>query len=62
MKSKIYVVYDSKSESYGMPLFYDCRANALRSLQEAVNESGNDKNQIAKYPSDFTFFEIGDIS
>jgi hypothetical protein len=60
MKHKIYNVYDSKSEAWGMPLFYDCRANALRSLSEAVNK--NDDNQISKYPTDFSFFEIGEYS
>jgi len=59
MKSKIYNVYDSKAETWGMPLFYDCRANAIRSLGEAVNKNTED-NQIAKYPADFTFFEIGE--
>lgn len=59
MKHKIFNVYDSKSESWGTPLFFDCRANALRSLGEAVNKISDD-NQIAKYPADFTFFEIGE--
>ncbi|WNK14901.1 MAG: nonstructural protein [Microvirus sp.] len=59
---KIYTVYDSKSESWGQPLFFDCRANALRSLAECVNATEDQKNSIAKYPSDFTFFEIGEYS
>ncbi|QXP08580.1 MAG: nonstructural protein [Arizlama microvirus] len=57
---KLYLVYDSKSESWGRLLQYDCRANALRSLGEAVNDKSDNNNQIAKYPSDFTFFEIGE--
>lgn len=44
-----------------MPLFYDCRGNALRSLQECVN-SVDEKSQIAKYPADFSFFEIGEYN
>lgn len=59
MKNKIYNVYDSKAETWGMPLFFDCRANALRSFGEAVNNISDD-NQISKYASDFTFFEIGE--
>jgi len=62
MKHKIYNVYDSKSEAWGMPLFYDCRANALRSLTECVNATSDEKNQIAKYPADFTMFEIGEYN
>lgn len=57
---KIYNVYDAKAESWGKPLFYDCRANALRALGECVNDTTIDKNQIAKYPADFTFFEVGE--
>ncbi|QXP08426.1 MAG: nonstructural protein [Arizlama microvirus] len=57
---KIYNVYDSKAEAWGQPLFYDCRANALRSLGECVNATSDQQNQIAKYPSDFTFFEVGE--
>lgn len=60
MSLKVYLVYDAKSESYGTPMFFDCRANALRALQEAVNETGNRENQLAKYPADFTFFEVGE--
>ena len=59
MKQKIFNVYDSKAEAWGSPLFFDCRANALRSLGEAVNKISDD-NQISKYPSDFTFFEVGE--
>jgi len=59
MKHKIYNVYDSKADTWGMPLFFDCRANALRSLGEAVNKIADD-NQLSKYPADFTFFEIGE--
>nr|QJB19212.1 MAG: nonstructural protein [Microvirus sp.] len=43
-----------------MPLFYDCRATALRKLQECVNEKNNEQNDISKYPADFTFFEVGE--
>ena len=44
-----------------MPQFYDCRANALRSLGEAVNKPSDD-NQLAKYPGDFSFFEVGEYN
>lgn len=56
---KIYSVYDVKGEMWGMPLFYDCRANALRSFTKAVNQKEGD-NQIAEFPGDFSFFEIGE--
>lgn len=59
-KLKVFSVYDCKTEVYGMPLLYDCRATALRKLQECVNDTNNKENDIAKYPADFTFFEIGE--
>lgn len=61
MKLKIYLVYDSKAECYGNPMFFENRANALRSWQEAANDKRDERNQIARYPGDFTFFEIGEF-
>lgn len=59
MKHKIFAVYDSKTEAWGMPLFFDCRANAIRSMENAVNDPRSE-NQICQYPADFTLFEIGE--
>lgn len=57
MKLKVYCVYDSKGENFGQPFFFDCRANALRSFQEAAADG---QSQICKFPADFTLFEIGE--
>lgn len=57
MKLKVYCVYDSKGENFGKPAFYDNRAEALRSWQEAIADA---QCPYSKYPNDFTLFEIGE--
>lgn len=59
MKLKLFVVYDSKTESYGVPFFRDFTANALREWAEVASNKSDKQNQIAKFPADFTLFEIG---
>lgn len=59
MKLKLFVVYDAKTESYGVPFFRDFTANAIREWQEVASNKSDKNNQIAKFPSDFTLFEIG---
>jgi hypothetical protein len=60
MKLKLFVVYDSKTESYGVPFFRDFTANALREWSEVASSKSDKQNQIAKFPADFTLFEIGE--
>jgi len=59
MKLKLFVVYDAKTESYGVPFFRDFTANAIREWQEVASNKSDKGNQIAKFPADFTLFEIG---
>lgn len=61
MKLKLFVVYDAKTESYGVPFFRDFTANALREWAEVASNKGDKNNQIAKFPGDFTLFEIGEF-
>ena len=57
---KIYVLYDSKSETYTPPTVNPARGQALRSFSDAVN--GDKKTSVlASHPEDFTLFEIGDF-
>jgi len=53
-------VYDSKTESWDVPFIRDFTQNALREWAEIANDKSNKQNQIAKYPADFTIFEIGE--
>lgn len=59
MKLKLFVVYDAKTECYGVPFFRDFTANAIREWQEVASNKSDKANQIAKFPFDFTLFEIG---
>lgn len=56
MKMKIYVVYDSKSESYGNPMILRTRGEAVRMFTEECNRPDS---MVCKYPEDFVLFEIG---
>lgn len=56
---KIFVVFDSKSEGYGIPFFQRTTGEALRGFTEAVNDPQK-QSAVAKYPQDFTLFELGE--
>ena len=57
MITKVFSVYDSKSEAFGRPMFAGTKGLALRSFTEISNDSGS---EIGKYPADFTLFELGE--
>lgn len=61
MKLKLFVVYDAKTESYGVPFFRDFTANAIREWSEVASNKSDKQNQISKFPADFTLFEIGEF-
>ncbi|QXP08434.1 MAG: nonstructural protein [Arizlama microvirus] len=62
MKYKIFVVFDGKTKSWGLPFLKDFTANALREWSEIASDLADKNNQIAKYPSDFSLFEIGEYN
>lgn len=58
---KVYVVYDSKAEVFGNPILEETRRDALENWRIVAN--GDEKeNKVAKFPADFTLFEIGTYS
>jgi hypothetical protein len=57
MITKMFTVYDSKTEAYLQPFFVASKGAAVRSFADAVNEEGH---QFNKYPEDFTLFELGE--
>lgn len=59
MKLKAFVWYDSKTESWGVPMYQPTRGDASRLFTQIVTDN-REGNNIAKYPSDFTFFEVGE--
>lgn len=56
MMMKMFTVYDQKAEAYLQPFFANSKGVAIRMFAEAVNSQDH---QFAKYPADFTLFEIG---
>ena len=59
MKLKVYMWYDSKTESWGIPMYQPTRGDASRLFTRLVTDQ-REGNNIALYPSDFTFFECGE--
>lgn len=54
---KVYTAFDAKAEVWLEPWVHLHRANAMRQLEDLVNDP---KTLFFKYPNDFTFFEIGE--
>ena len=53
---KIFTIKDTKAEAYLSPMFIKTTALAIRSFQTCANDPEHD---FAKFPSDYTLFEIG---
>lgn len=56
MKTRIFSVYDKKTEQYGVPFFIVNRSAAIR----AVTSSFNDNNMMSKHPHDFAIYDLGE--
>lgn len=52
----LYVLHDSKSETYTAPTLHQARGQAIRSFSDAVNGK---EGILSQHPADFTLFEIG---
>lgn len=55
-KLLLFTVHDSKSECFLPPVAFRSLGEASRSFEEACRDK---ETQFFKYPSDFTFIEIG---
>lgn len=58
MIMKMYMIYDSKTECFAQPAFFPNKGTALRAVMEAAHDS---QTNLAKYPGDFTVFEVGEF-
>lgn len=56
---KMFAVYDSKAETFLNPFFMQSRGLAIRAFNTTAQDQ---RTEIAKYPGDFTLFELGDWS
>lgn len=60
-KLQIFAIYDKKAQAYILPHFFHQKGQAIRALEDAVNEVSNPNNQIARHPSDFVLCHLGDF-
>jgi hypothetical protein len=58
MLLKAYTLFDSKTECYVPPFYAKAKGDAIRQITQVVNDKSA-KQDFAKYPEDFTLFEIG---
>lgn len=57
MISKIFSVYDSKSEAYLQPFFMQSRGAAVRAFVDIANDPSH---AFHKHSADYTLFELGE--
>ena len=57
MIHKIYAVFNSKSEAYSLPFYYQHEGQATRTFSDWVNDSNT---PYGKHPEDYTLFAIGE--
>lgn len=55
--TKLVTIYDSKAEAYSYPHQFKTRGEFIRAFQDALK---NPETMYAKYPEDYTAFEIGE--
>lgn len=53
---KVFCIYDSKAEAHAAPFTGPATKWGLRQFEDLSHDP---KSQVAKYPADFTLFEIG---
>lgn len=54
---KCFSVFDTKSKAFSKPVYCITRGVVIRSITEELKNADSD---YAKYPSDFTLFEVGE--
>lgn len=58
MKLNVYAIKDSKSDTYGTPMFLQSDGHAIRSFADAINQEDN-TSLLWKHPEDFDLFHLG---
>jgi hypothetical protein len=59
MKLKIFSIFDTAAQAYNSPFFMHNKAMAIRVFDGNVNTT--EENNIAKYPEQFSLFELGEF-
>lgn len=60
MINKVFTVYDSKAEVYMSPFLFQNKGEAIRAFTESLKDTSNPNNMMAKYPQDFTLFQVAE--
>ena len=55
---KMYSVYDSKAQAYGLPFHQRTNGEALRSFADLSNDN---QSTVSKHPEDYTLFFLGEF-
>lgn len=59
LKHEIYSIYDSKADSWWLPVFSVNDAVAARQFTDALMDERSD---LGKHPEDYTLFHVGSFS
>ncbi len=58
MKLQVFSIFDSKAEAFIQPWYSQTVGTAIRSFEQAVNQSDHD---FYKFSGDYTLFHLGDF-
>lgn len=58
MKTKLFSLFDTKAEAFGVPFFMPQRGMAIRAL---VDLSKDPQSLVYKHPNDFILYELGEF-
>ena len=58
MRTKMFAVFDTKTQSYGVPFFQLTIGAAVRSFSDVAND---ERSMIAKHGSDYILFQVGEF-
>jgi len=53
---KVFSMYDKKAQAYAQPFFFPHSGEAIRALEEIVNDP---KSRLNRHPSDFSLYQVG---
>ena len=59
MNLKMYVIYDSKAETFTQPMCFFNRGAAIRAFVDILQDCNTN---FSKHPEDYSLFEIGSYS
>ena len=59
MKSLIFSIYDTATETFMTPIFCKTEAEALRVFNDAAN---NPDNPIGAHPADYHLYQVGEFT